>query len=117
MAVVTDAASEIPSGSLSRRERYRAALIISVIAVLFAAVLSSHPHLERWVAFILILPVALIYLLPSYVAALRGHPKLMAIGALNALVTILGWVVTLVWSFTRGNKPEVGGRALMGLDQ
>jgi hypothetical protein len=86
MAVVTDAASELPSArSLSRRKRYRAALIISVIALLLAAVLSSHPHLERWVAFILILPVALIYLLPSYVAALRGYHKLVAIGALNVL--------------------------------
>jgi cation transport ATPase len=104
VAVVTDAASELPSArSLSRRKRYRAALIISVIALLLAAVLSSHPHLERWVAFILILPVALIYLLPSYVAALRGHHKLMAIGALNVLLgwTILGWVAALVWSATR----------------
>jgi hypothetical protein len=68
-----------------------------------AAAFSSHPHLERWVAFLFVLPVALIYLLPTYVAALRGHHKLVAIGAVNVLLgwTILGWVAALVWSVTR----------------
>jgi hypothetical protein len=104
MAVVTDAGAAPATGRQprSRRERYRAAFIITALAIFMAGVFSAHPHLERWVAFLLILPVALFYLMPSYVAALRGHHKLMAIGAINVLLgwTILGWIVALIWAFT-----------------
>jgi hypothetical protein len=40
------------------REPRRAAVVITAVAVLAAAVLSGHPHLERWVAFLLIFLVA-----------------------------------------------------------
>jgi Superinfection immunity protein len=84
------------------REPKYAALIVTAFAIMAAAAFSSHPHLERWVAFLLVLPVALIYLLPTYVATLRSHHKLVAIAAVNVLLgwTILGWIVAVVWSFT-----------------
>jgi hypothetical protein len=44
-----------------------------------------------------------IYFLPAIVAHRRSHPNAMAITVLNIFLgwTFLGWVVALVWSFTK----------------
>ena len=52
--------------------------------------------------------LALLYFLPAIIAITRGHLSAGAIFALNLLLgwTLLGWIVSLVWSLTgntRGN--------------
>ena len=48
----------------------------------------------------------LIYLLPTMVAAFRGHNNGLAIAALNIMTgfTGLGWIGALVWSCTDNVK-------------
>lgn len=43
-----------------------------------------------------------IYFLPAMIAIARTHHQRFAIGALNLLLgwTVLGWIVSIVWSFT-----------------
>lgn len=43
-----------------------------------------------------------LYLIPSMVAAMRGHRNGLAIGVLNILLgwTVLGWILALVWAST-----------------
>jgi hypothetical protein len=56
----------------------------------------------------------LLYFLPTFIAAMRGHQNGIAIFILNLLLgwTFLGWVAALVWSFTvvervgRRRRPE-----------
>jgi Superinfection immunity protein len=89
-----------------RLERGHSAILLTVGAALLAAIFSSHPHLERWVAFAMLFPVAILYLLPSYVAVLRGHDRAVAVTMANVLLgwPIVGWVGVLIWSFTRGGS-------------
>lgn len=51
-----------------------------------------------------------LYLLPTVIAALRGHHNTMAIFVLNLLLgwTVLGFVGALVWSFT-STRRHAGG--------
>lgn len=46
--------------------------------------------------------VVLIYFIPNWIASGRQHPNKNAIFVANLLLgwTILGWIGTLVWSFT-----------------
>jgi hypothetical protein len=46
--------------------------------------------------------LVLLYILPSIIAATRGHRNGMAICALNLLLgwTLVGWVAALIWSLT-----------------
>jgi len=48
-----------------------------------------------------------LYFLPALIAASRHHPNATAIFVLNLLLgwTFVGWVVSLVWSFTRPAMP------------
>jgi len=43
-----------------------------------------------------------IYLLPTLIAAMRGHPNAVPIAVVNILLgwTLIGYVVALAWSFT-----------------
>jgi ABC-type transport system involved in cytochrome c biogenesis permease component len=52
--------------------------------------------------FLIVLLAVTAYMLPALVAALRGHPQIWAITALNLLLglTGLGWIAALVWSLT-----------------
>jgi hypothetical protein len=83
--------------------RGHAAVLLTVGAALLAAIFSSHPHLERWVAFAILFPIGVLYLLPSYVAVLRCHDRAVAVTMANVLLgwTIVGWVGVLIWAFTR----------------
>lgn len=49
---------------------------------------------------LLVVGIVVLYFLPSLVAFLRQHKNKLAIFLLNLLLgwTILGWVVSLVWS-------------------
>lgn len=57
-----------------------------------------------------------IYLVPTYVAAERGHASTTAILALNILLgwTMLGWVAALVWALT---KPAAAPRPVVEVQQ
>lgn len=50
----------------------------------------------------LFLILATLYLIPSIVAAVRGHHDMAAIVALNVFAgwTFAGWIGALVWSLT-----------------
>ncbi len=56
-------------------------------------------------AFVIIL-LLLLYLFPAFIAATRKHKNAGAIFLLNLLLgwTFLGWVLSLVWSFTSNTK-------------
>ena len=72
---------------------------------LFAA---SQTDASPIVAIILFSFFAMMYMLPSVIAYLRGHPNAAAITVLTFFLgwTMLGWVIGLVWSFTEAeNKP------------
>lgn len=51
---------------------------------------------------ILVVLALCFYFLPSFVAVLRGHHNSGAIVLLNLLLgwTVLGWIISLVWSAT-----------------
>lgn len=53
-------------------------------------------------AIILLLAALALYLLPSFIASLRGHHNATAIFFLNLLAgwTALGWLAALIWSLT-----------------
>ena len=48
------------------------------------------------------------YLLPTLVAVIRKHHNAMAIFLLNLFLgwSVIGWVVALVWSFTKPPPPQ-----------
>ena len=54
------------------------------------------------VVFAIIAVLLFSYLLPMFVAMIRGHRNTVAIALTNILLgwTFLGWVIALVWSFT-----------------
>ena len=89
-----------------RPRRGQAVVLLTVGAGVLAAIFSSHPHLERWVAFAMLFPVAIFYLLPSYVAVLRDHPHAVTTAVTNVLLgwTVVGWVGVLIWSFTSSSS-------------
>lgn len=55
------------------------------------------------VELLVIILIFVFYFLPSFIAFLRQHKNKLAIFLLNLLLgwTILGWVVSLVWSLMR----------------
>lgn len=55
--------------------------------------------------------LGLLYLLPTVIAATRGHHNTGAIFALNLLLgwTALGWIVAFVWSLTRPPPQRYAG--------
>jgi hypothetical protein len=52
--------------------------------------------------------LALIYLIPSYIAAFRNAPKFLGIFTVNLLAgwSIIGWVAALIWAFIDADKPQ-----------
>jgi len=54
-----------------------------------------------------ILILLALYFLPTIIAALRGKSNTAAIFALNLFLgwTLIGWVISLVWSLTSDPKP------------
>lgn len=47
-----------------------------------------------------------VYLLPTIIAAIRGHARLGGIAVVNLLLgwTLVGWVASLVWACWRSAK-------------
>ncbi|MBK1696435.1 superinfection immunity protein [Rhodovibrio salinarum] len=52
-----------------------------------------------------LLVLVVLYFVPLTLAVWRGHPKAMAILAINIAFgwTVVGWVIALVWSMTGPN--------------
>ncbi|MGO9410831.1 MAG: superinfection immunity protein [Spirochaetia bacterium] len=52
---------------------------------------------------IVLLIVIFLYFLPFFVALMRSHKNAAAIFVLNLLLgwTFIGWVIALVWAFTK----------------
>ena len=50
----------------------------------------------------------LFYFIPLIIAILRKKSNVVAIGALNLLLgwTLVGWVVSLVWSLSKDQQPQ-----------
>jgi len=57
-------------------------------------------HLTFFVTFLLITSLSIIYLIPSFIAALKYHHTPLAIFILNLIVgwTFIGWVTCLLWA-------------------
>ena len=60
-------------------------------------------------SFAILLTVFLLYFLPSVIALFRRHHNYNAIAVCNLLLgwTVIGWIVALIWSFTRSSAPIV----------
>lgn len=50
-----------------------------------------------------------IYFLPNWIASGRNHPNKNSIFVLNLILgwTLVGWVVALVWAFTKLDHPAL----------
>lgn len=50
--------------------------------------------------------LALLHFLPTFIALLRGHHNAFAIFLTNLLLgwTVIGWVVALIWSVTASER-------------
>jgi Superinfection immunity protein len=51
---------------------------------------------------------AVIYFVPTFIAAVRGHSNTLAIVVLNLFTgwTFIGWIVSSVWALTTQQKPQ-----------
>jgi hypothetical protein len=62
-----------------------------------------------------VLMVMAVYLVPTWVAAVRRHHQTLAISVLNVLLgwTVIGWIAALVWGLTavRSGLPVVSAAA------
>jgi hypothetical protein len=57
------------------------------------------------------------YLIPSFIAALRGAPRFLGIYLLNVLAgwSVIGWVASLIWSFVDAPPtPQVVYQVIQG---
>ena len=54
----------------------------------------------------------LLHFLPTVIAFLRHHHNLIAIFALNLLLswTVIGWIIAFIWSLTATPKPAAPAR-------
>ena len=77
--------------------------VVVILAAIFVEGLRESAGYLVVAAFFLCL-----YLLPSAIAAFRNHPQLAAIFVCNLLLglTVLGWVVSLIWAFVKQSQPS-----------
>ncbi len=65
-------------------------------------------QLYEWGGVIVFAVIGFFYFLPSIIALFRGKKNVIAIMALNFFLgcTVVGWVVSLVWSLSADAKPH-----------
>lgn len=65
-------------------------------------------QLYGWGGIAVFVVIGLFYFLPSIIALFRGKKNVIAIMALNFFLgcTVVGWVVSLVWSLSADAKPH-----------
>ena len=58
-------------------------------------------------ALIVVLILVALYFVPTFIAAMRHHNNVVAIGALNFLLgwSFIGWVAAFVWALTSPSSP------------
>jgi hypothetical protein len=58
-------------------------------------------------ALIVVLILIALYFVPTFIAAMRHHHNVIAIGALNFLLgwSFIGWVAAFVWALTSPSSP------------
>ena len=58
-------------------------------------------------ALIVVLILIALYFVPTFIAAMRHHNNVVAIGALNFLLgwSFIGWVAAFVWALTSPSSP------------
>ena len=86
-------------------------IIVLGIFVLLAGAIGNGTNGFALFATILFFPAAIaFYFAPSWVAHTRAHPNMAGLAVLNLLLgwTVLGWVATLVWAFSRKGAVERG---------
>ena len=59
-----------------------------------------------WTVGPILILLALLHFLPTFIALLRGHHNAFAIFLTNLLLgwTVIGWVVALIWSVTASER-------------
>lgn len=69
---------------------------------MFLAQTQTDPTVGIILLMVLILVCGCFYLLPTIIAATRGHPNTAPIAIINILLgwTLIGYAVALAWSFT-----------------
>lgn len=52
-----------------------------------------------------------IYMIPTGIGILRNHNNISAIFICNVIMgwTVLGWIISLIWSFTNNRRKEMNG--------
>ncbi len=92
--------------------RYAAAVVISIITIIFF--ISSSPRIGFYGVslFLLFLLLLCVYMLPMIIAIYRHHRNTNTIAVLNIYFgwTFVGWVIALVWSFTADTEKVSAGR-------
>ncbi len=65
-------------------------------------------YLYEWGGVVVFAVMGVFYFLPSIIALFRGKKNVIAIMALNFFLgcTVVGWVVSLVWSLSADAKPH-----------
>ena len=60
-------------------------------------------------ALIGVLVLIALYLVPTFIAAMRHHHNVVAIAALNILLgwSFIGWIAAFVWALTSPSQPAV----------
>jgi len=104
------------------------AVVLALVTLGVAAFLADSPKFAGTstvalgaIAVVSIVPLALaiyIYLLPAFLAFKRQHPNRFVILALNLLlgVTILGWVILLIWALRAAHVSDRGNGGESGLN-
>ena len=58
---------------------------------------------------ILIIPLLILYLIPSIIAFSRNSPNKIGVLILNLFLgfTVIGWLIALIWSFSSNSKTTI----------
>ncbi len=69
--------------------------------------------MEEFLLFVALMMVAVLYVVPSFIAFRRHHPKRWLLLLVNLIsgFTVIGWVLCFVWAFSalQNLRPSVDG--------
>lgn len=78
-------------------------IALALLVTVCAAIGQGDNEAAKLAAAVFFVGSIALYFAPAYVAHSAGHPQRLSITVLNTLLgwTVLGWVVSLVWAYTR----------------